>query len=463
MPRLALLALLLAPGLVPAADPPRLKVSDNRRFLVTADGKPFFYLGDTAWELFHRLTREDADRYLRDRAAKGFTVIQAVALAEFDGLRVPNAYGHLPLTDNDPLKPNDDYFRHVDWVVDRAAELGLTVGMLPTWGDKWHRKSGAGPEVFTPENAAAYGEWVGKRYKNKPIIWILGGDRDILSDKHRDIHRAMARGLRAGDGGTHLITFHPSGGQGSAQQFPTDSPLDVHMLQSGHGIEYTGRYDRLRAEYARTPAKPALDGEPIYEGHPLAFKAKSFGHSVAADVRRPFYWDVFGGACGHTYGHHSIWQFYAPGREPINDPLLPWTDALSDPGAAQMGIGRRLMESRPQLSRVPADDVLVPDRVSTLVPGAGSRRFAACRDAAGSYAMVYAPVGRPFDVRLDQVNGPTVRASWFDPRTGAATPIGEFAATGSRRFVSPTPGELLDWVLVLDEAGKNYPPPGQTR
>jgi uncharacterized protein DUF4038 len=36
---------------------PRLKVSDNKRFLVQEDGKPFFYLGDTAWELFHRLTR----------------------------------------------------------------------------------------------------------------------------------------------------------------------------------------------------------------------------------------------------------------------------------------------------------------------------------------------------------------------------------------------------------------------
>src|SRR6188472_2788845 len=72
---------------------PRLRVSENRRFLVTADGQPFFWLGDTAWELFHRQTREDAERYLRDRAERRFTVIQAVALAEFDGLGTPNAYG----------------------------------------------------------------------------------------------------------------------------------------------------------------------------------------------------------------------------------------------------------------------------------------------------------------------------------------------------------------------------------
>src|SRR5689334_14147812 len=64
--------------------PVDLKTSDNGRFLVQSNGKPFFYLADTAWELFHRLDREETDRYLRNRAAKRFTVIQAVVLAELD-------------------------------------------------------------------------------------------------------------------------------------------------------------------------------------------------------------------------------------------------------------------------------------------------------------------------------------------------------------------------------------------
>src|SRR4051812_47911966 len=79
---------------------PSLKVSENKRFLVTADGRPFFWLGDTAWELFHRLNREEAVRYLRNRAERRFTVIQAVALAELNGLNDPNPYGHRPLLDN---------------------------------------------------------------------------------------------------------------------------------------------------------------------------------------------------------------------------------------------------------------------------------------------------------------------------------------------------------------------------
>ena len=74
--------------------------------------------------------------------------------------------------------------------------------------------------------------------------------------------------------------------------------------------------------------------------------------------------------------------------------------------------------------------------------------------------MVYAPVGRTFHVHLDKLQGPRIKAWWFNPRTGEATAIGEFANTGERTFTPPDPGEMLDWVLVLDDTTKNYPPPG---
>jgi hypothetical protein len=101
-----------------------LKVSENQRFLQYENGDPFFYLGDTAWELFHRLSREEADLFLETRAAQGYNVIQAVVLAELDGLRVPNYEGNLPLIDMDVTRPNEAYFEFVDYVVDKAASLG---------------------------------------------------------------------------------------------------------------------------------------------------------------------------------------------------------------------------------------------------------------------------------------------------------------------------------------------------
>lgn len=446
-----------------AKAPARLRVSDNRRFLTTEQGQPFFYLGDTAWELFHRLNREAAETYLRDRAAKGFTVIQAVVLAELDGLKAPNPYGQIPLIDNDPRRPNEKYFEHVDWIVDKANELGLVIGMLPTWGDKWNKKWGVGPEIFDPTKAQHYGKWLGERNKNRSIIWILGGDRPVENDRHRDIVRALAKGLRQGDGGRHLITFHPTGGSGSAEAFHAEPWLDFNMRQNGHSIEFTGRYDKTRHDYDRTPTKPILDGEPVYEDHPVAFKPIELGCTTAADVRRAFYWDVFSGACGHTYGHHSVWQMFDATRPPVNHPLMPWREALAAPGAEQMQYGRRLIESRPYFDRIPDETIIVPSQVPHAIPGAGTRRFVATRDQQGTYAMVYAPIGRPFQVRLGVIHGPRVRAWWYDPRTGKATLIGEFANTGDRTFTPPNPGELIDWVLVLDDTAKDYPPPGTVR
>jgi len=160
-----------------------LKTSDDKRFILKEDGSPFFWLGDTTWELFHRLDREDADLYLANRAERKFTVIQAVALAEYDGLRVDNAYGRKPLLQNskdeyDPTMPdlgveegnNYSYWDHVDYIVEKAASLGLYIGFLPTWGDKYNKCWGKGPEIFNGDNARKYGKWLGDRYKDKTNI-----------------------------------------------------------------------------------------------------------------------------------------------------------------------------------------------------------------------------------------------------------------------------------------------------
>lgn len=459
-----ILSLLLCAGTVFAQGLPRLKVSDNKRFLVQADGKPFFYLGDTAWELFHKLNREEAVRYLDDRKAKQFTVIQAVALAELDGIKTPNPYGHRPLNNEDLNQPNEDYFKHVDFIVKEANQRGIYIGMLPTWGDKWNKKWGQGPVLFNAANAESYGEWLGKRYKDAGIIWILGGDRPVENDEQKEIIRAMARGIAKGDGGAHLMTFHPTGGSGSSQYFHNDEWLSFNMRQNGHVVDFTGRYDQTLADYQRTPIKPVLDGEPIYEDHPVSFQADKQGHSIAADVRRPLYWNLFTGACGHTYGHHSVWQMFDPSKGgPINNPLMPWYEAIKQPGAGQMQFGRRLMESRPFLDRVPDDSVIVTSKIPTAMPGAGLRRYVATRDSQGTYAMVYVPVGRPVTVRMDKIKGARVKAWWYNPRDGKATTIGTFNNQGERQFTPPLPGELMDWVLVLDDVASKYPPPGQRR
>jgi hypothetical protein len=108
---------------------------------------------------------------------------------------------------------------------------------------------------------------------------------------------------------------------------------------------------------------------------------------------------------------------------------------------------------------VPAN-VLFTTCAPSSIPGAGRYRFVATRDSLGSYAFVYAPVGRPFKVRMNVIAAPKVRAWWFNPRNAKETRIGEFTNTKERAFIPSDKGELLDWVLVLEDAAQNFPPPG---
>jgi Protein of unknown function (DUF4038)/Putative collagen-binding domain of a collagenase len=423
----------------------QFSVSANQRYLMK-DGKYFFWLGDTAWELFHRLTREEADQYLKRRSEQGFTVIQAVVLAEFDGLRQPNPYGNLPLEDNDPTKPNERYFQHVDFIIEKAASYNLNIGLLPTWGDKLFKSSwGKGPEIFNQQNAKEYGRWIGDRYKDrKNIIWILGGDRNPRNESDVKVWNAMAAGIMDGTNKKAMISFHPQPAElGSATWFHKEDWLSFNMFQTGHCRD-NSVYERMQAAYQLKPIKPVIDAEPIYEDHPVCFNAKDLGTSNAYDVRKAAYLDFFAGAHGHTYGCHDIWQFYSSKHEAVNGPRVYWQEAMELPGANQMAHVRKLMESHPFLERVPDQSLIKENNYPS------AERIQATRG--NDYLFVYTSAGKPFTVIMGKIKAANVTAYWYDPRTGAKTTIGTFPNTGEKHFTPPAMGYGKDWVLILDDA-----------
>jgi hypothetical protein len=487
---LPILAVLAWTALCARADPlPPLRVSDNHRFFVKADGSPFFYLGDTEWALFH-LKREDAEYYLKDRAAKKFTVIQAVA-AFWGGLDRPNAYGDTVFMNGDPTHPNEAYFKQVDWVVDKAESLGLYIGLVPIWSKEYVQQDPSRlnnpnyegairsairtgrPSVVDQASAYAYGKFLGSRYRDKPIIWILGGD--WFPDGIEDIWRSLAAGLAAGDGGTHLKTYHPKSPRSSSQFFQNDAWLDFNMLQSGH-TSLNRNYDLIAADYDRIPVKPVMDGEGGYEG---------YNRIAAYLTRRIAYCGVFAGGAGYTYGANGVFGATGRAQRPraasnrpaaegaaggtaagVQDgevssraPSPPWKEALQLPGGAQMQYLRALIESRPMLLRIPDQWLLVNDPMGT------SDRIQACRASDGSYAFIYTATGARLEIRMidriyEKLSGNRIKAYWYDPRLGTATFIGEFPKTASREFTPPSSGRGNDWVLVLDDAARNFPAPG---
>ncbi len=428
---------------------PLLKISDDKHYIVTRNDKPFFWLGGTAWEMIHRLNREEIEYYLNDRVDKGFTVIQTVILAELDGLNIPNAYGNLPLIDKDPSKLNEKYFEHVDFAVQQAAKRGIYVGLLPTWGDKFNKKWGTGPEIFTPENAGIFGELLARRYlKYNNIIWILGGDRAPETDLQFSIIRKMAEGIRKVDS-KHLISYHPVGGK-TASDFINEDWLDIDMFQSGH-IRIAKEYQYVIKDRNKLPVRPVVNGEARYENIQDRFwYDKEYGWLDDADVRISAYWTMLSGAAGYTYGCNDIWQMYSIDRTPQIKARTGWKEATHLPGSTHMKFMKELFACFPWQKMKYAPSLILnenPKNESYIVCALGSEK---------DFIISFTPVGKPVKLDLTQMQSQKVKAFWFNPRSGASKKIGEFSTSEPREFKPWADGWGSDFILVIMDIKSSY-------
>lgn len=390
------------------------------RFL-TADGEPFFWLADTAWAMLGKLGTDEITEYLDVRADQGFNVVQTVVM-------FPQAGAESPGDTVEAAAENDAFWDRVEFAIDAAAERGMYLAIHPVWGDK---QTGT---VISDSNARAYGEFLGERFgADDNVTWTLGGDHP--ADGEEQLWTELAEGLDA-TGGTQIKTYHPRGDQSSADWFAHAEWLDFHMIQGGHCLRYDVRAQLVETTYAEDPVKPFLDGEPIYEEHPYCWEPEQ-GFSTALDVRRDAYWSVLGGAAGHTYGHHAVWQFNDGGGGELGA-RGSWSEALEFPAGEQMRHLRELMESLPFTRGAPDQSVLGSEA------GSGAERIVANVASDGSYLLVYTPAGQDFSVDTSVVTG-EARAYWFDPRSG------DFNTVDVTEDYSP-PTDDEDWLLLVEDA-----------
>jgi hypothetical protein len=378
-----------------------------------------------------------------------------------------NAYGSAALIEQDPAKPNTspgndpaksgeyDFWDHVDWIVDKAGEKGIFLGMVAAWG------SIARSKRLNENNVEAYSRFLVDRYKNRwNIVWIVGGDTQ--GDREREVWRTMGRTFRERDP-NHLITFHPFGRTQSSTWFHNEPWLDFNMFQSGHrrydqdttpGAKGEDNWRYVLEDYAKKPPKPTLDGEPSYEGIPQGLHSPAEPLWNANDVRRYAYWSVFAGAAGHTYGRSAVMQMHKPdqGGGAYGNKKY-WFDAIHDAGAGQMQHLKQLMLSRPYLVRAAAQD--------TISGPSGTKYDYVTVTKGSGYLFAYTYTGRPFRLKIGAISASKVRGWWFDPRKGSALEIGMFLNSGEREFAPPgSPASGNDWVLVLDDVSHGFAPPG---
>jgi len=439
-----------------------LKVSDNNRFLVHEDNSPFFYLGDTAWELFIRLNKKETEFYLRNRAGKDFNVIQCVLTGTgMSDLEKPTKEGNTVFIDMDPTKPNDKHFDHVDWVIDKADELGMYLAMLPVWATLVVDEN----PVLDKTSAYSYGLYLGNRYKNKTnLIWVLGGDK--RAEGYEQVWENLAKGIKDG-GSNHLMTYHYHlyDEQVSSDVWQSAKWLSFNMVESGHMSAFDDNYRLITEDYNKIPIKPVLDGELMYEGILIGFCSTN-GKANTHMVRVETYWSVFAGAFGFTYGQNSVWQFYNNEKKWSWGADISWKEGMEAPGSFQMQFLKNLMLSRPYLSRIPDQSIIEP-KASHGVDHIQATRDGTLGGNDATYIMVYFPfLTHKYKIHTDAISASKLRIWWFDPRTGEFFDKGEIENTGI--FELPWGSEIStnntgpDWVLVIDDGAKKYPPPEES-
>lgn len=392
-----------------------LKVSENRRYFIDQRGDPVFWLGTTQWQLFREYTLEEARMIIEKTKGHGFAFAQVMLVGVGDGTK-PNVYGQKPWLSNDPLTPNEEYFKHVDAVVQIARENNLVISMT-IFHQRWRN-------IITREKARAWANWIAHRYKDVPnIVWSMTPEAKA---EFAPVVRELAAGLHEGDGGTHLVTFKPDPAPHPPGFLHEEPWLDFSVMQTWKWVERI--YPMVTEEYSLKPVKPVAMGEGAYEqGSEYGFEVKPLW------IRRQAYYSYLAGA-HHAYGHNDSWR------------VLPtWKQALDAPGATQLGILKKVFLDRKEWW------YLVPDQTVFASGGNtnGQVLNLAARHKDGRWIMVYLGSKASFSIHMDKLAaGGTVTARWIDPRTGEPKAIGSVSSSGVESFTTPDGWE--DALLVLE-------------
>jgi len=400
-----------------------VKVSENGRYVVDQDGNPVFWLGTTQWQIFREYTLDEARTTLRRVKANGFAFVQAMLMGVGDGTH-PNVYGEKPWINNDPLTPNEAYFRNVDSVIQAARENNVVFSV--TLYHQRYRK------YITVKNARAWARWLAQRYKRVPnIVWSMTPE---ARQEFVPVLRELAAGLKEGDGGYHLITFKPDPAPYSSSFIHDEAWLDFNSMQTWNSVQLI--YPMVTKDYNLKPVKPVLMAEGAYE------QGSEYGFDVTPLwIRRQAYYSYLAGG-HHTYGHNDSWR------------VLPtWKKALDAPGAVQMGILKRIFLDREEWWN------LVPDQSIFASGGNTGGRVLnlAARHKDGKWVMVYLGSKSAFSINMNKIATARVSAFWIDPKTGDSVPIGTFSNVGVQSF--STPAKWEDALLMLEASRGSVPTP----
>jgi len=433
-------------GVLPdPADVFPLSIHASQRYLVDAQGSPFFVHGDTAWSIVAQLTNAEIDTYLADRAEKGFNLILFNAPEPHWTSQTPvynNVDGVAPFGTMSPMDwtdPVEAYWQRVDYVVNSAKALGMVCLINPAYSGYEADGKGWMDEIDAASagDLQTYGAWLANRYTQGNIIWSMGGDMEAAASTRRAKQWNIVTGMRTVRT-TDLITAHhlqPGGGE-DAYTYWGGGSFPGFNLNWAYGWEELGDYMYELGAIAYARSMPFLGAEFQYEqeGGPPAIGV--------TQLRRQSYGILLSGACGQNFGNSPIWHFESPNRP--YEYTGTWESNLDSTGSVQQQYVKALFAAYQWWKLEPKTDASL---VTTSLSTNANRIYPALAND-GSFAMIYTPGGN-FTAAMSQLAPASVRGRWYNPTDGtyAAASGSPYANSGTQAFTAP--GER---VLVLDAA-----------
>ena len=376
-----------------------LKISDSKDYFTSA-GKPFFYLADTVWPAFTRISFNEWEEYLDYRKMQGFNALQ-IQVSQNQSIFGSKPYPfHLNANGSpDYHRINEEYFERATKILAMAVQKGFIPVLAVLWADKvkdtW--LSQLNPSQIMPLDAVErFAEYVAKTFAEFNPIYFASGDTNFASDQTHEAYMIVLDTLKSISPNA-LTAMHI---WGDSVYLPTDivqsKNLDFYIYQSGHKGALQHFPYQFAQEFYRQPIKrPILNSEPCYEGlHSLL----DWGHIEdyrfnAFDVRKAVWQSLLSGAkAGITYGAYGVWPWHKKGEvyrlEKFFGKPYDWRTALKFEGAWDVSFARWIFGTYNLFDLEPTD--IIDSKLPEVRAAASSNKFA-----------IYIPCNVEVEVKLD--------------------------------------------------------------
>jgi hypothetical protein len=347
-----------------------VKTVKNTRYFVYNDGTPFFYLGDTHWNLSSE-PLSNIKTIADKRVAQNYTVIQSEPLgAAFDftdGISDADIKG---------LRVNDEKFKYIaekglvhanasfffpssmsTFIKNNGGFTGAEIAQMTNGGGTYTHRDLSDTAKVALERICRY--WAA-RYASYPVMWTLGQEVD------NDFYFSRSS---SDPGWSYVNNPYKYVAEYINKHDPYKSPLTAHQEATSHTNASNSAFRNVQSHtWYGAQWSPSLtggslqsiakdywnngQGKPVinYEGRYCYLWTKNFG------ARAQGWMAYLSGMYGYGWGGQDTWSYQNTYNENVNSSdgidtitaaekkAATWKDSLEYPSAYQVGYMRTFFE-----------------------------------------------------------------------------------------------------------------------